>query len=447
MRLRSTAASSSSSKASSTDATVPRLAKQLGHVVERGGLTVLDLRELKFIDSTGLVAIVNRGEAGRALPRAARGRFDGIADRPPVRDHRAEQGARHRGHAGGGDGVDQAGGAGAPGARGASAGSARLARPRLLAPPAAAARRSGRRGRCSPSSTEPPWDSATARTIARPRPLPPPRVAVARTKRSNTCVAHLGGDARAVVGHLEHGAAVLAVDGHVHARARRGVDERVLDQVERQPVQVVGRAVHEHGGRAVLGQHDRRARGRRPAAPPRRRPRARSRRGRPARGASGRRPASARASSSRSATSRRIRRDERSAEPAISRLVALELLLEQLEVGQDARERRAQLVRRVGHELALARRARPPSRCALRRAPPSISSSVRARSAISSSASGFGSSTSGSRVRAIAWAAPVRLAIGAIARRATARPASRASSGAAEHAHDQEERAAVQRCA
>ena len=63
---------------------------------------------------------------------------------------------------------------------------------RLLKPwRAAAARRSGRRHRrCGPPTTEPPWDSATARTIARPRPLPPPPAVSAgpspRTKRSKT---------------------------------------------------------------------------------------------------------------------------------------------------------------------------------------------------------------------------------------------------------------------
>ena len=93
------------------------------------------------------------------------------------------------------------------------------------------------------------------------------------------------------------------------------VDERVLDQVAGQPVEVVGDAVHDHRARAASSD-DRvvRTTARRPRAPPRspRRP------GRPApRGAS--RPASARASSSRSPTSRRMRREERSAESAMSR--------------------------------------------------------------------------------------------------------------------------------
>ena len=69
------------------------------------------------------------------------------------------------------------------------------------------------------------------------------------------------------------------------------------------------------------------------------------------------RPASARASSSRSPTSRLIRREERSAESTISRSsswsASLERGLQQLEVGEDAGQRRAQLVRGVGDELAL----------------------------------------------------------------------------------------------
>jgi hypothetical protein len=56
-----------------------------------------------------------------------------------------------------------------------------------------------------------------------------------------------------------------------------------------------------------------------------------------------------------------------------------------------------------------------------------MSSSVLARSATSSSASGFGSATAGSRVRAIPRAAWVRFAIGCIARRASANPARNAS--------------------
>ena len=77
------------------------------------------------------------------------------------------------------------------------------------------------------------------------------------------------------------------------------------------------------------------------------------------------RPASARASSSRSATSRRIRRDERNADAAASRCSPVEHLFEQLQVRQHRGQRRPQLVRRVRDELALTRQGR----LRLRRAP------------------------------------------------------------------------------
>ena len=69
------------------------------------------------------------------------------------------------------------------------------------------------------------------------------------------------------------------------------------------------------------------------------------------------RPASARASRRRSATRRLIRFEERSAESTTarssSRVGILERGLQQLEVGDDAGQRRAELVRGVGDELAL----------------------------------------------------------------------------------------------
>ena len=121
-------------------------------------------------------------------------------------------------------------------------------------------------------------------------------------------------------------------------------------------------------------------------------------RGRRAR-AGGARPASARASSSRSATSRRMRREERSAERGGLALLAVELLGEQLEVRQHAGQRRAQLVRGVGDELALAverglasPRAR---RRATRASPPACGPARRPRPR----PSGRGSSSDGSRVR------------------------------------------------
>ena len=64
--------------------------------------------------------------------------------------------------------------------------------------------------------------------------------------------------------------------------------------------------------------------------------------------------ASARASSSRSPTRRRMRCDERSAERRRLAALAVEDVGQQLEVGEDRGQRRAQLVRGVGHELPLA---------------------------------------------------------------------------------------------
>ena len=141
----------------------------------------------------------------------------------------------------------------------------------------------------------------------------------------------------------------------------------------------------------------------------------------------GSRPASARASSSRSATRRRMRREERSAEAAASRCSPGQRLLEQLEVGQHRGQRRAQLVRGVGDELALARqrglglRARLVERVQhrLERARPARRPRRRPR--------GAGCVSDGSRVRSISRAAAVSSAIGSIARRAVARPASSAS--------------------
>ena len=99
----------------------------------------------------------------------------------------------------------------------------------------------------SSSSTRPPWDSATARTIARPRPLPElPRSPSPRTKRSKTAVAQLGRDAGPVVRDLEHDRRPSrARTRRVDRRARRRVADGVLHQVERQPVQLVARAVDD----------------------------------------------------------------------------------------------------------------------------------------------------------------------------------------------------------
>ena len=266
------------------------------------------------------------------------------------------------------------------------------------------------------------WLSATARTIESPSPEEPERSPWARKKRSKTLSCSSAG----MPGPSSSTASTMWPLERSTRRLDRGpgvgVAQRVLHQVEHEPVQLVLHAF-DLGAR---GRRDRDlvvARDRLELGGGRRR---RRWRGRPcARGGS--RPASARASSSRSATSRRIRRLERSAEAAASRCSPSQRLLEQLEVGQHRGQRRAQLVRGVGDELALARERG----LGLRRAP------RRARAASTPAWSparrprrrppGAGSCSAGSRVRSISRAASVSSAIGSIARRAVARPASSAS--------------------
>ena len=137
--------------------------------------------------------------------------------------------------------------------------------------------------------------------------------------------------------------------------ARRRVADRVLHEVERQAVAA------RRGRRRPPRRRRRRSGGGR-----RRRARAR-----PPTSTSTRlmsvgsrgcwRLASARASSSRSPTRRRIRCEERSAEPRGLAALAVEHVGQQLEVGEDRGQRRAQLVRGVGDELALAVQGAPRS--------------------------------------------------------------------------------------
>ena len=138
------------------------------------------------------------------------------------------------------------------------------------------------------------------------------------------------------------------------------------------------------------------------------------------------RPASARASSSRSATSRRIRRDERSAEAAASRCSPVRTS------SSSSRFASTEVsgVRSSCDASATNSRWRTRVASVSERAPSSawsIPSSVRASSATSSSASGCGIRREGSRVRSIVRAVSVSSAIGVIARRAVATPASSAS--------------------
>ena len=205
------------------------------------------------------------------------------------------------------------------------------------------------------------------------------------------------------------------------------VADAVLEQVEDQAVELVGVALDRHRRRRLetaAGGRRRPARPRR-ARPRRSRPgrtraagrRARRRRGR---AAAGRRPAGA--SAARSAAPRR-----RSPPRRRRRRGLVEARLEQLEVGEDAGQRRAQLVRGVGDEVALAPASSARSPSAPRRArAASGRASARARRprrrsrARACAATGRGSRRSRARRRSAT-------AIGRIARPATASPASAAS--------------------
>ena len=126
----------------------------------------------------------------------------------------------------------------------------------------------------------------------------------------------------------------------------------VVEQVEDHPVELVGAAFDPQRPLVVdlemAAAHQRR-----------RLERARRRRSRPGHnGGGGRAARRRRAPAAAGRTTRRlIRREERSAESTISRSSACpgtaERGLEQLEVGEDAGQRRAQLVRGVGDEFAL----------------------------------------------------------------------------------------------
>ena len=249
------------------------------------------------------------------------------------------------------------------------------------------------------ASTPPPWASATARTIARPRPVEPPRSPSPRTKRSKIRVAQLRRDARAVV--LDDRAATSSPSARRDARARgvpggvwriafsirlsasrcsssrapsttAGVASTLEVVAAGDRPQLGGRLDERPAPRSVglvrllavgVGAGEQQQVGDQAAHPPRR---AQRRRGRLA-------------------------------------ALAVELVGQQLEVGQHARQRRAQLVRGVGDELALARAAPPRSRRARPRARRASRRACGASSATSSSASGWGTRLAGvARARDVA---------------------------------------------
>ena len=202
----------------------------------------------------------------------------------------------------------------------------------------------------SSRSTRPPCDSATARTIDRPRPDELAAVALAADEALEDLLAQLLGHAGAVVLDDEHDLVRRAAPTPAWTRVPGGVwRDRVLHEVQRHPVQLVARAVDDRGPRVdrqlvAVGERAELGGGvdERPAPTS-------------VAAAAAARLASARARSRRSPTRRRIRCEERSADSRRLAPLAVEHLGEQLEVREDARQRRAQLVRGVGDELALAR--------------------------------------------------------------------------------------------
>ena len=196
------------------------------------------------------------------------------------------------------------------------------------------------------SATVPPCDSATARTMASPR--PEPRVPV---RTADEAVEHarpeLGWNPRPVVLDGQNRHAVLHRGGRADVRAGGRVPGRVLDQVERQAMKVVAHTGHDRrlgvdrelvvlGHRTELGgrleQHV---------------------------GEVGR--AAGHGSAGVGAREQQQVADEPAHPPGGAQrglgsigLLAVELLGEQLEVREQAGQRRAQLVRGVGDELPLA---------------------------------------------------------------------------------------------
>ena len=150
------------------------------------------------------------------------------------------------------------------------------------------------------------------------------------------------------------------------------------------------------------------------------------------------RSASARASSSRSPTRRRMRCEERSADRAASprspssTSASSSRLARTRSAACAARARRRPRTGAGASQRALGLLARGLE-------PSSMACSVCASSATSSSARGWGSDFDGSRVRSMSWAAAVSSAIGAIARRPSSDAAEQREQRAAEHARAEEQ--------
>ena len=87
-----------------------------------------------------------------------------------------------------------------------------------------------------------------------PQPRAAATVAAAADEPLEHAPAQLGRDPGAVVLDDQHGVVGVDERRRPHVGSRRGVAQRVLDQVEHQPVEVVSGAVHDRGV-GVDGQH------------------------------------------------------------------------------------------------------------------------------------------------------------------------------------------------
>ena len=208
--------------------------------------------------------------------------------------------------------------------------------------------------------TRPPWAATIAGHDREPEPgaaLAALAPALGAPEALEQRVRVVGGEAGAVVADLEPDLAVLAADGDVDRAAGGRVHERVADEVAEHLAQLVGVAEHDRGAVGVdarsrgrgrsRGRRATASRGERGRGRPRRAGRRRPRRAAPA--SAGPRPARPCARPrprSAASPSRRPRRIARGAHAV------------QLGVAADRGQRRAQLVRGVGDELAQAVLAR-----------------------------------------------------------------------------------------
>ena len=241
--------------------------------------------------------------------------------------------------------------------------------PRQPAPwPAACARRSARPG-CGvlERRRSPPCDSATARTIERPEAAGGAAVARAAHEALEDALAQLGRRRPGPSSSTTSSTSPSRVSVRAWTRRARRACGAARSRSGSAPGGAARRA-RRRPSRAsasmlevVVARRPGRAR-----RPPRRGPC----RGRSARGALAVGVGAGEQQQVGDEAAHPLRRAQRRARGLAA--LAVEHLGEQLEVGEDAGQRRAQLVRGVGDELALARAASPRSRRATPRAPSSI---------------------------------------------------------------------------